>query len=113
MCRPHGEVVHVRLEILDNSRLVGGCDVGTGVVKGERTGGAVVCLEDGFKIERQPVPGREFLTRGTGQYTTTLRPLGATSGWEKTDDTRTKCTNCDDIHWTSNFVQSDVEALSG
>ena len=52
MCRPRGEVVHVRLEILDNSRLVGGCDVGTGVVKGERTDGGVVCLEDGFKIER-------------------------------------------------------------
>jgi hypothetical protein len=52
MCRPRGEVVHVRLEILDNSRLVGGRDVGTGVVKGERTDGGVVCLEDGFKIER-------------------------------------------------------------
>ena len=52
MCRSRGEVVHVRLEILDTSRLVGGRDVGTGVVKGERTDGGVVCLEDGFKIER-------------------------------------------------------------
>jgi len=42
--------------------------------------------------------------------TTTLRcPLGATSGWEKTDDTRTKCTNCDGIHWTSNFVRRCVD----
>jgi len=90
MCRPRGEVVHVRLEILDNSRLVGGRDAGTGVVKGERTDGGVVCLENGFKIERQPVPGREFPTRGTGQYTTTLRRLlRATSGWEKTDNART------------------------
>jgi hypothetical protein len=110
MCRPRGEVVHVRLEILDNSRLVGGRDVGTGVVKGERTDGGVVCLEDGFKIERQPVPGREFPTRGTGQYTTTLRrPLRTTSGWEKTDDTRMKGTNCDGIHWTSNFVRGCVD----
>jgi hypothetical protein len=102
--------------------LVGGRDVGTGVVKGERTDGGIVCLEDGFKIERQPVPGREFPTSGTSQYTTTLRrPLGATSGWEKIDDTRTKCTTCDGIGWTwilfvdvwMNFVQSDVEALSG
>ena len=106
MCRPRGEVVHVRLEILDNSRLVGGRDVGTGVVKGERRDGGVVCLEDGFKIERYPVPGREFPARGTGQYTTTLRrPLEATSGWEKTNDTRRKCTNYDSIHWTSNFVR--------
>ena len=122
MCRPRGEVVHVRLEILDNSRLVGGRDVGTGVVKGERTDG-VVCLEDGFKIERQPVPGREFPTRGTGQYTTTLRrPLGATSCWEKTDDTRTKNARTVTVFarhriffvdvWMD-FVQSDVEALSG
>ena len=101
MCRPRGEVVHVRLEILDNSRLVCGRDVGTGVIKGKRTDGGVVCLEDGFKIERQPVPGCEFPTRGTSQYTTTLRrPLGATSGWEKTENTRIRHTNCDSTHWT-------------
>jgi hypothetical protein len=52
MCRPRGKVVRVRLEILDNSRLVGGRNVGTGVVKGERRDGGVVCLENGFKIER-------------------------------------------------------------
>ena len=110
MCRPRGEVVHVRLEILDNSRLVGGRDVGTGVVQGERTDGGVVCLEDGFKIEREPVPGREFPVRGTGQYTRNLRrPLGATSGRDKTDDTRMKCTNYDGILWTSNFVHRCVD----
>jgi hypothetical protein len=72
---------------------------------------AVSCaLEDDFEIERQPVPGREFPTRGTGQYTTTLRrPLGARSGREKIDDTRTKCTNCDGIHWTSYFVRGCVD----
>jgi hypothetical protein len=32
-----------------------------------------------------------------------------TSGRDKTDDTRTKCTNYDGILWTSNFVRRCVD----
>jgi len=40
------------LEILDDAGLIGGRDVGAGVVKGQRADGGVVRLEDGFKVER-------------------------------------------------------------
>ena len=36
MCGPRGEVVHIGLEILDDTGLVCGRDVGAGVVEGER-----------------------------------------------------------------------------
>jgi hypothetical protein len=87
MCWPCGEVVHVGLEILDDAGLVCRRDVGAGVVEGQRTNSGVVRLEDGLKVERQPVPGRELPARGTCQYAATLwRPLGETSGGEKADD---------------------------
>ena len=113
MCGPCREVVHVGLEILDDPRLVCGRDVGAGMVEGQRADGGIVRLQDGFKVERQPVPSREFPTRGTGQYAATLwRSLGATLGREQTDETRTKCMNCDGnhgIHRSSNFVLGRVD----
>ena len=61
------EVVHVGFEILDDARLASRRDVGTSVVKGECADGCIMCLEDGYKAERQPVLGREFPpTRRTG-----------------------------------------------
>jgi hypothetical protein len=60
LCTLCGEVVHVGLEILDDARLASRRDVGTSVVKGECADGRIMCLEDGYKVERQPVPGREF-----------------------------------------------------
>ena len=44
MCGPCREVVHVRLEILDDPRLVCGRDVGAGVVEGQCADGGVVRL---------------------------------------------------------------------
>ncbi len=80
MCRPGGEIVHVWLEILDDSGLVCGRDVGAGVIEGECTDGGIVCLQDRLKIECQPVPCRELPTRRTGKYAAALgRPLEATS----------------------------------
>ena len=82
MCGPCREVVHVGLEVLDDPRLVCGRDVGAGVVEGQRADGGIVRLQDGFKVERQPVPSREFPARGTGQYAATLwRPLGSDIRW--------------------------------
>ena len=82
-----------------------------------------MCLEDGYKVERQPVPGREFPpTRGTGTvYDDRLRrPLGATSGGEKTDNnqnTRTMAAFTGHrilfVDVLMNFVQRDVEASNG
>ena len=80
MCGPRGQVVHVGLEVLDDTGLVRGRDVGAGVVEGERADGSIVSLEDGLEIECQPVPRCELPTRGTGQYAATLwRPLEAAS----------------------------------
>ena len=84
MCGPRSEVVHVGLEILDDSGLVRRCDVGARVVEGQCADGSVVGLENCFKIECQPIPGREFPTRGPGQDPATLwRPLGVMLGWGK------------------------------
>ena len=81
MCRPRGEVVHVRLKILDDSGLVCGRDIGSSMVKGECADGGIVGLQDCLEIERQPVPCCKLPTCGTGQYAATLwRPLKATSG---------------------------------
>jgi len=74
---PRGEVVHVGLKVLDDSGLVGRGDVGAGVIECERTDGGVVRLQDGLKVERQPVPSCELPTRGTGQDAAAFgRPLG-------------------------------------
>jgi hypothetical protein len=62
-----GEVIDVDFQILDDARLASRRDVGISVVKGECADGHIMCLEDDYKVERQPVPGREFPpTRGTG-----------------------------------------------
>jgi hypothetical protein len=61
------EVVRVGFEILDDARLASRRGVGTSMVKGECADGCIMCLEYGYKAERQPVLGREFPpTRGTG-----------------------------------------------
>ena len=44
MCGPCCEVVHIGLEILDDSRLVGGRDVGASVVEGKGADGGIVRL---------------------------------------------------------------------
>ena len=44
MCRPRGEIVHVGLEILDDSGLVCGRDIGAGMIEGERADGGIVGL---------------------------------------------------------------------
>ena len=81
MCGPRGEVVHVRLEILDDSGLVCGRDIGASMVEGECADGGIVGLQNCLEIERQTVPCCKLPTRGTGQYAATLRrPLKATSG---------------------------------
>ena len=81
MRRPGCEVVHVRLEILDDSGLVCGRDIGAGMVEGECADGSIVGLQDCLEIERQTVPRCKLPTRGTGQYAATLwSPLKAISG---------------------------------
>ena len=65
MCRPRSQVVHVRLEVLDDTGLVGRRDVGACVVEGQRADGGVVCLENGFEVEGEAVPCREFPACGT------------------------------------------------
>ena len=91
MYRPRGGVIQVGLEIPDDVGLVGRRDVCTNVVESQCADGSIVHLEYNFEDEHRPVPGREFPTDGTGQEATTLwHLLGASSGKEKTGDTRKK-----------------------
>jgi hypothetical protein len=64
MCRPRGQVVHVRLEVLDDAGLVCRRDVGAGVVEGQRADGGVVRLENGLEVEGEAVPCCELPARG-------------------------------------------------
>jgi hypothetical protein len=64
------------LEILDDVRLASRRDVGGSVVKGECADGRIMCLEDGYKVERQPVPAYGFLV---GEYEELLVMDGAFS----------------------------------
>ena len=64
MCRPRSQVVHVWLEVLDDTGLVGRRDVGACVVEGQRADGGVVCLENGLEVEGEAVPCCEFPARG-------------------------------------------------
>lgn len=63
MCSPRGEVVHVGLEILDDTGLVCGRNVGASMVEGECADSSIVSLEDCLKVECQPVPCCELPTR--------------------------------------------------
>lgn len=84
MGRPRREVVHVGLEILDDSRLVCRRNVRSGMVEGQCADGRIVCLQDCLKVERQPIPGCELPTRGTRQYPATFWcPLGSGIRWTK------------------------------
>jgi hypothetical protein len=74
----------------DDVGLVGRRDVCTNVVESQCADGSIVHLEYNFEDEHQPVPGREFPTGGTGQEARTLWHLLASSGKEKTGDTRKK-----------------------
>ena len=81
MCRPRSEVVHVRLEILDDSGLVCRSDIGAGVIEGEGTDSGIVRLKNGLKVERQTIPSCKLSARRTGQDAAALRrPLGAMLG---------------------------------
>lgn len=78
MCRPCSQVVHVRLEVLDDAGLVGRRDVGACVVEGQRADGGVVRLENGLEVEGEAVPCCEFPACGACQYPPALRrPLEA------------------------------------
>jgi len=63
--RPRGQVVHIRLEVLDDAALICRRQVGTGVRELHGPHCAVMRLQDGLEIERQAIPERELSTRGT------------------------------------------------
>ena len=76
MSRPRVQVVHVRLEILDDAALVCRREVGARMRKLEGADGGIVGLQDGLKVERQAVPEGELAARRAGQNTPSLgRPL--------------------------------------
>ena len=123
MRRPCGQVVHVRLKVLDDASLIRRRDVGAGVVESERADGGVVRLQNGLKVEGEAVPCCELPACGACQYAATLRrPLivGATSAMVREIYVgRRRTVTAFTGHlilfvevWT-NFVQSDVEELSG
>lgn len=59
---PSRQIIHIGLEVFDNSGLVCGCEVGTRVTELEGADGAVVGLENGFEVEGETIPKSEFAT---------------------------------------------------
>jgi len=61
------DAIHVFLKILDDSSLIRTGQECTAVIELECPYGVVVCLEDGFKVERQSIPECEFSGCGAGE----------------------------------------------
>lgn len=60
MPQPRVQIVHIRLEILDDAALICRRKVGTRMGKLKGADGGIMGLQDGFKIERQSIPEREL-----------------------------------------------------
>lgn len=67
MSLPRRQIVHIRLEILDDAGLVGRGEVGPGVCELHGTDGGVVRLKDGLEVEGETVPEGEFTGGGAGE----------------------------------------------
>lgn len=63
MACPRGQVVHVRLEVLDYAVLVRGREERAGMRKLHRAHRRVVRLQNCLEVEGQAIPQREFATR--------------------------------------------------
>lgn len=64
---PRRQIVHIRLEILDDAGLVCRGEVGPGVCELHGADGGVVRLEDGFEVKGEAVPEGEFTGGGAGE----------------------------------------------
>lgn len=86
MARPRRQIIHVRLEVLDDAALVRRGKVRARVRELHRAHGAVVRLQDRLEVEGQAVPERELAGLRAGQDAPCFgRPLRAVEGlvlWE-------------------------------
>lgn len=73
VARPRSEVVHIRLEVLDDTTLVRRCKVCPRVREFHGPYCAVMCLQDSLEVESQAVPEGEFTARRAREHTTALR----------------------------------------
>lgn len=60
---PCGEIVHIRLKVLNDTTLVGGCNVSTIMAKHDSTNGVVVRLKNGLEVKCQSVPESKLSAR--------------------------------------------------
>lgn len=65
---PRRQVIHIRLEILNDPRLIRACEVRSRAGERQSTDGAVVCLEDRLEVEREAVPQSEFARGAPRQH---------------------------------------------
>ena len=109
---PGCQVVHVRLEVLDDAALIGRGEVGAGMGEGHCADGAVVCLEDGFKVEGEAVPECKLSAGRACKHPATLGcPLRwALLGYHDTGR-QGVTTYHDNVYWTSYFVRGGVHEL--
>ena len=63
MACPLRQVVHVRLEVLDDTTLVSGRKERSRMGKLHCSDGRVMSLQDGLEVERQAIPQRELAAR--------------------------------------------------
>ena len=70
MSGPGRQVVHVRLEVLDDTTLVGRRKVRPGMRELKCSHSGIVGLENGLEVEGQAIPECKFSARRAGQYPT-------------------------------------------
>lgn len=69
---PCCEVVHVGFEVFDHTTLVRRREVGSGMVEAHCANRVIVCLQDGFEVERKAIPQCKLATGRASENTTRL-----------------------------------------
>ena len=72
MSLPCCQVVHVRLEVLDDATLVCRCQIRTRVREAHGANSIVVGLQDSLEIEGKAIPQREFAACRTREDASTF-----------------------------------------
>ena len=82
MAGPLRQIVHVWLEILDDTTLVSGRKKCSRMGELHCADGGIMGLQNGLEVECQAIPQRELAARGARQYSSRFWcPLGGLQRW--------------------------------
>ena len=113
MAGPLRQIVHVWLEILDDTTLVSGRKKCSRMGELHCADGGIMGLQNGLEVECQPIPQCELTARGACQYSSRFWcPLGGLQRWVFQDKSVARCTDHDTVDRTSDLVGGCMHELS-